>query len=116
MTGKAPMMWARRWLVVFGMLAGGIHATAAQNAGSIAPPPGPAILVPNPSSVAEPVSGGGPAPAVEPGPGYPRQPTIRSPAFADYGWLPLKYTANAAKMVTFDPVSPPLIWTEPPPG
>ena len=110
------MMCAKRWLVVLGMFAGGIHATAAQNAGSTAPPPGPTIVVPKPSSVAEPVSGGGPAPVVEPGPGYPRQPTIRSSAFADYGWLPLKYAANAAKMVTFDPVSPPLVWTEPPPG
>jgi Raf kinase inhibitor-like YbhB/YbcL family protein len=110
------MMRVKRWIVVLGMFAGGMHATAAQNAGSTAPPPGPTILVPNPSSVAEPVSGGGPAPAVEPGPGYPRQPTIRSPAFADYGWLPLKYAANAAKMVTFEPVSPPLVWTEPPSG
>ena len=110
------MMCAKRWLVVLGMFAGGIHATAAQNAGSSAPPPGQTIVVPKPSSVAEPVSGGGPAPVVEPGPGYPRQPTIRSSAFADYGWLPLKYAANAAKMVTFDPVSPPLVWTEPPPS
>jgi Raf kinase inhibitor-like YbhB/YbcL family protein len=109
-------MRVKRWLVVLGMFAAGIHASSAQNAGSPAPPPGPTILVPNPSSVAEPVSGGGPAPAVEPGPGYPRQPTIRSPAFADYGWLPLKYAANAAKMTTFDAVSPPLVWTEPPPG
>jgi len=52
------------------------------------------------------VTGGGPAPAVEPGPGYPRQPTIRSSAVVDYGWLPLKYAANAAKMVTFDPICP----------
>jgi Raf kinase inhibitor-like YbhB/YbcL family protein len=109
-------MRVKRLLVVLGMLAAGIHAATAQNAGSTAPPPGPTILVPNPSSVAEPVTGGGPAPVVEPGPGYPRQPTIRSPAFADYGWLPQKYAANAGKMVTFDPVSPPLVWTEPPPG
>src|ERR1700759_3381117 len=109
-------MCVKRLLVVLGVFAVGIHATAAQNAGSTAPPPAPTILVPNPSSVAEPVSGGGPAPAVEPGPGYPRQPTIRSPAFADYGWLPLKYAANAARMVTFDAVSPPLVWTDPPPG
>src|SRR3984893_888399 len=68
------------------------------------------------SGVAGPLGGGGPAPAVEPGPGYPRQPTIRSSAVVDYGWLPLKYAANAAKMVTFAPVSPPLVWTEPPPG
>ena len=98
------------------MVVGSLGAASAQNAEGTAPAPGPTILVPTPSSVAEPVSGGGPAPAVEPGPGYPRQPTIRSSAFTDYGWLPLKYAANAAKMVTFDPISPPLVWTEPPPG
>ena len=109
-------MRVKRWLVVLAMFAGNLGAATAQNAGSAAPPSAPTIVVPKPSSVAEPVSGGGPAPVVEPGPGYPRQPTIRSPAFDDYGWLPLKYAANAAKMVTFDPISPPLVWTEPPPG
>jgi Raf kinase inhibitor-like YbhB/YbcL family protein len=113
---KEGTMRVKRWLVILAMFAGNLDAATAQNAGSAAAPPGPTIVVPKPSSVAEPVSGGGPAPVVEPGPGYPRQPTIRSSAFADYGWLPLKYAANAAKMVTFDPVSPPLVWTEPPPG
>ena len=110
------MTQVNRWLAGLAMVVGSLNAGAAQNATDMAPAPGPTIVVPNPSSVAEPVSGGGPAPAVEPGPGYPRQPTIRSPAFADYGWLPLKYAANATKMVTFDPTSPPLVWTEPPPG
>jgi Raf kinase inhibitor-like YbhB/YbcL family protein len=110
------MTGVNRWLAGLAIIVGSVNAATAQNAVNSAPAPAPTIVVPNPSSVAEPVSGGGPAPAVEPGPGYPRQPTIRSPAFADYGWLPLKYAANAAKMVTFDPVSPPLVWTEPPPG
>jgi Raf kinase inhibitor-like YbhB/YbcL family protein len=114
--GRQTMMRVKRWLAGLVMLMSSFAAATAQNAGNTAPPPGPTIMVPKPSSVAEPVSGGGPAPAVEPGPGYPRQPTIRSAAFDDYGWLPLKYAANAAKMVTFDPISPPLVWTEPPPG
>jgi Raf kinase inhibitor-like YbhB/YbcL family protein len=110
-------MRVKRWLAGLAIIVGSLNAATAQNAVSTAPAPtGPAIVVPNPSSVAEPVSGGGPAPVVEPGPGYPRQPTIRSSAFPDYGWLPLKYAANAARMVTFDPVSPPLVWTDPPPG
>ncbi len=109
-------MRVKHWLAGVAVVVGSLNAATAQNAGGAAPAPGPTILVPNPSLVAEPVSGGGPAPAVEPGPGYPRQPTIRSSAFADYGWLPLKYAANAAKMVTFDPISPPLVWTDPPPG
>ena len=113
--GRPTMMHVKRWLAGMAIVMGSLGAATAQNAGS-ASPPGPTIVVPKPSSVAEPVSGGGPAPAVEPGPGYPRQPTIRSSAFVDYGWLPLKYAANAARMVTFDPVSPPLVWTEPPPG
>jgi Raf kinase inhibitor-like YbhB/YbcL family protein len=98
------------------MIASSLDSVMAQTPGNAPPAAGPTIVVPKPSSVAEPVSGGGPAPAVEPGPGYPRQPTIRSSAFSDYGWLPLKYAANATKMVTFDAVSPPLVWTEPPPG
>jgi len=109
-------MRVKRWLAGLAMVMGSLGAASAQNAADTAPAPRPTILVPSPSSVAEPVTGGGPAPAVEPGPGYPRQPTIRSSAFADYGWLPLKYAANAAKMVTFDPVSPPLVWTDPPRG
>jgi Raf kinase inhibitor-like YbhB/YbcL family protein len=109
-------MRGKQWLAGCAMVVGSLNAATAQNVGGTAPAPGPTILVPNPSSVAEPVSGGGPAPAVEPGPGYPRQPTIRSSALADYGWLPLKYAANAVKMVTLDPVSPPLVWTEPPAG
>jgi Raf kinase inhibitor-like YbhB/YbcL family protein len=109
-------MRVKQWLVGLAMVVGSLDGAMAQNAAGTASAPGPTILVPSPSSVAEPVSGGGPAPAVEPGPGYPRQPTIRSSAFADYGWLPLKYAANAAKMVTLDPVSPPLVWTDPPQG
>jgi Raf kinase inhibitor-like YbhB/YbcL family protein len=109
-------MRLKQWLMGLAMVVGSLDAATAQQAGSAAPTPGPTILVPTPSSVAEPVSGGGPAPDVQPGPGYPRQPTIRSSAFADYGWLPLKYAANAAKMVTFDSISPPLAWTEPPQG
>lgn len=110
-----------RWLAGLAMVVGSFEAATAQNAANApapTPPPaaGPTIVVPNPSSVAEPVSGGGPAPAVEPGPAHPRQPTIRSSAFSDYGWLPLKYAANAARMATFDAVSPPLVWTAPPPG
>src|SRR3981189_2412201 len=92
-----------------------LGAAVAQDTGSKSPT-GPTILVPNPSSVAEPVSGGGPAPDVAGGPGYPRQPTIVSSAFTDYGWLPLKYASNAAKMVTFDAISPPLAWPAPPAG
>jgi Raf kinase inhibitor-like YbhB/YbcL family protein len=110
------MMRVKRWLAGLGMVVCSFDVATAQNAGSTAPAPSPTIVVPKPSSVAEPVTGGGPAPVVEPGPGYPRQPTLRSPAFDDYGWLPLNYAANAAKMVTFDPISPPLLWTEPPPG
>ena len=94
-------------------------ATAQMAPPAPAPAPasaGPTILVPNPSFVAEPVTGGGPAPDVAPGPGHPRQPTIMSSAFRDYGILPLKYAPNAAGMVTFDAVSPPLAWTAPPPG
>jgi hypothetical protein len=87
-------MRVKHWLAGFAMVLGSLNAATAQNAGGAAPAPGPTIVVPNPSFVAEPVSGGGPAPAVESGPGYPRQPTIRSSAFADYGWLPLKYAAN----------------------
>jgi Raf kinase inhibitor-like YbhB/YbcL family protein len=64
----------------------------------------------------EPWRGGGPAPKVPPGPGYPRQPTLISPAFPDYGVLPLKYAPNAARMTTFDALTPPLAWTTPPPG
>lgn len=60
--------------------------------------------------------GGGPNPPVKPGPGYPKQPTLMSPAFADYGQLPLKYAPNAGGMTTFDAVSPPLAWTQPPRG
>jgi Raf kinase inhibitor-like YbhB/YbcL family protein len=109
-------MCVKRWLAGLALVVGSFDAVTAQNAGTTASPPAPTIVVPKPSSVAEPVTGGGPAPVVEPGPGHPRQPTIRSPAFPDYGWLPLKYAANTAKMVTFDAVSPPLVWTDPPPG
>lgn len=113
-------MTAMRWLAIPAILLGSLSfgslgVAVAQDAGS-APQTGPKIIVPNPSSVAEPVSGGGPAPEVAGGPGYPRQPTIVSSAFPDYGWLPLKYASNAAKMETFDAISPPLAWTAPPAG
>jgi Raf kinase inhibitor-like YbhB/YbcL family protein len=109
------MMIVMRWLAIPVIVLGSLGAAAAQDTGSRSPV-GPTILVPNPSSVAEPVSGAGPAPDVAAGPGHPRQPTIISSAFSDYGWLPLKYAPNAAKMMTFDATSPPLAWTAPPPG
>jgi Raf kinase inhibitor-like YbhB/YbcL family protein len=62
------------------------------------------------------IGGGGPNPPVKPGPGYPKQPTLMSPAFPDYGQLPLKYAPNAAAMTTFDAISPHLAWTRPPQG
>jgi hypothetical protein len=113
-------MTAMRWLAIPAILLGSLGfgslgVAVAQDVGS-APQTGPKIIVPNPSSVAEPVSGGGPAPDIAGGPGYPRQPTIVSSAFPDYGWLPLKYASNAAKMETFDATSPPLAWTAPPAG
>ncbi len=108
-------MTVMQWLAVPAIILGSLGAAVGQDAGSKSPA-GPTILVPNPSSVAEPVSGGGPAPDVAGGPGYPRQPTIISSAFPDYGWLPLKYASNTAKMVTFDATSPPLAWTAPPTG
>jgi Raf kinase inhibitor-like YbhB/YbcL family protein len=104
-----------RLLAVPMILLGSLDAAAAQDTGNKSPA-GPTILVPNPSTVAEPVTGGGPAPDVAAGPGHPRQPTIISSAFPDYGWLPLKYAPNAAKMATFDAPSPPLAWTAPPAG
>jgi Phosphatidylethanolamine-binding protein len=104
-----------QWLAIPVIVLGSLGAAVAQDTGS-KPPAGPTILVPNPSSVAEPVTGGGPAPDVAAGPGHPRQPTIISSAFSDYGWLPLKYAPNATKMVTFDATSPPLAWTAPPAG
>jgi Raf kinase inhibitor-like YbhB/YbcL family protein len=109
------MMTAMQCLAVPVIVLSSLGAAVAQDTGSKSPT-GPTILVPNPSSVAEPVSGGGPAPDVAGGPGYPRQPTIISSSFPDYGWLPLKYASNAAKMVTFDATSPPLAWTAPPAG
>lgn len=69
-----------------------------------------------PIGAGEPWRGGGAPPSVDPGPGYPRQPTLISSAFSDYGVLPLKYAPNAAKMVTLNATSPPLAWTSPPPG
>src|SRR5882762_10174427 len=109
------MMTVMQCLAVPVIVLSSLGAAVAQDTGSKSPT-GPTILVPNPSSVAEPVSGGGPAPDVAGGPGYPRQPTIISSAFPDYGWLPLKYASNAAKMVTFDATSAPLAWTAPPTG
>jgi Raf kinase inhibitor-like YbhB/YbcL family protein len=104
-----------QWLAIPVIVLGSLGAAVAQDTGS-KPPAGPTILVPNPSSVAEPVTGGGPAPDVAAGPGHPRQPTIISSAFPDYGWLPLKYVSNAATMVTYAATSPPLAWTAPPAG
>jgi hypothetical protein len=92
------MMTVMQWLAALAIVLGSLGAAVAQDTGSKSPG-GPTILVPNPSSVAEPVSGGGPAPDVAAGPGHPRQPTILSSAFSDYGWLPLKYAPNAAKMI-----------------
>jgi hypothetical protein len=109
------MMTVMQWLAALAIVLGSLGAAVAQDTGSKSPA-GPTILVPTPSSVAEPVSGGGPAPDVAAGPGHPRQPTIISSAFSDYGWLPLKYASNATKMVTFDAISPPLAWTAPPAG
>ncbi len=40
---------------------------------------------------------------------------LSSPAFADYGALPLKYAPNAHAQTTWAGVSPPLAWTNPPP-
>ena len=51
-----------------------------------------------------------PPAAVPPGP-----MVLSSPAFADYGVLPPKYAPNAAGMVTFNAINPPLAWTRPPP-
>jgi hypothetical protein len=46
----------------------------------------------------------------------PPPPTVlSSPAFADYGALPLKYAPNAHAQTTFAGLSPPLAWTQPPP-
>jgi Raf kinase inhibitor-like YbhB/YbcL family protein len=108
-------MTLMRWFVVPAILLCNLCPAIAEESGT-KPPVGPTILVPNPSSVAEPVSGGGPAPDVAGGPGFPRQPTMISSAFSDYGSLPLKYAPNATRMVTFDAISPPLAWTAPPPG
>jgi Raf kinase inhibitor-like YbhB/YbcL family protein len=107
------MRWFAASLIILG--GSGLGAALAQDAGK-APSASPSILVPNPSFVAEPVSGGGPAPDVVGGAGYPRQPTLVSSAFPDFGSFPLKYASNAAEMATFDAISPPLAWTAPPPG
>ena len=77
------MMTVMQWLAALAIVLSSLGAAVAQNTGS-KPPTGPTILVPNPSSVAEPVSGGGPAPDVAAGPGHPRQPTIISSAFPDH--------------------------------
>ena len=86
------MMTVMQRLAALAIVLGSLGAAVAQDTGSKSPA-GPTILVPTPSSVAEPVSGGGPAPDVAAGPGHPRQPTIISSAFSDYGWLPLKYAS-----------------------
>ena len=46
----------------------------------------------------------------------PPPPTVlSSPAFPDYGALPLKYAPNARAQTTYAGLSPPLAWTNPPP-
>jgi len=46
----------------------------------------------------------------------PPPPTVlSSPAFADYGALPLRYAPNAHAQTTWAGLSPPLNWTQPPP-
>jgi Raf kinase inhibitor-like YbhB/YbcL family protein len=62
------------------------------------------------------IAGGQAQVVVEPGPGYPGRPTIISPAFPNFGALPLKYAPNAAKFVTLNAISPPLAWTAAPMG
>jgi Raf kinase inhibitor-like YbhB/YbcL family protein len=47
-------------------------------------------------------------------PAAPPPTVLSSPAFADYGSLPLKYAPNASRQTTLDAVSPPLAWTRPP--
>jgi len=53
--------------------------------------------------------------AVAQTPAPPPPMVLSSPAFADYGALPLKYAPNAHAQVTFAALSPPLAWTNPPP-
>jgi Raf kinase inhibitor-like YbhB/YbcL family protein len=48
-------------------------------------------------------------------PPAPPPPTVlSSPAFPDYGALPLKYAPNAHAQTTWAGLSPPLSWTQPP--
>jgi Raf kinase inhibitor-like YbhB/YbcL family protein len=56
------------------------------------------------------------APAARAQPPAPPPPAVlSSPAFADYGPLPLKYAPNAHAQTTWAGTSPPLAWTQPPP-
>ena len=48
-------------------------------------------------------------------PATPPPATLSSPAFADYGALPLKYAPNAHAQTTFAGLSPPLAWANLPP-
>jgi hypothetical protein len=49
-------------------------------------------------------------------PPAPPPPTVlSSPAFPDYGALPLKYAPNAHVQTSWAGTSPPLQWTQPPP-
>jgi len=55
------------------------------------------------------------APAAAQAPAPPPPTALSSPAFPDYGALPLKYAPNAHAQTTFAGLSPPLAWTQPPP-
>lgn len=55
------------------------------------------------------------APAAAQAPARPPPTVLSSPAFADYGALPLKYAPNAHAQTTFAGLTPPLAWTQPPP-
>jgi hypothetical protein len=48
-------------------------------------------------------------------PAPPSPAVLSSPAFADYGALPLKYAPNAHAQTTYAGLSPPLAWTNLPP-
>jgi Raf kinase inhibitor-like YbhB/YbcL family protein len=54
-------------------------------------------------------------PAAAQAPAPPPPMVLSSPAFADYGALPLKYAPNAHAQTTFAGLTPPLNWTQPPP-
>lgn len=54
-------------------------------------------------------------PAAAQAPAPPPPTVLSSPAFPDYGALPLKYAPNAHAQTTFAGLTPPLAWTQPPP-